>query len=286
MLGKMGFYVESLSAHRAAEKLVKEGVEVLSLREVQKNVLDVHIRAKDGKKAFAILRGSCYNITNVRYFGLERLRRSAVRAVGLIVGAVLFWGAVAFAESRVLKVHVVGSGAFYEREILSILAEANVKKFSAMPRDTGLLTASILALPRVEFCSFKSEGGVLTVEVRCSSDVQPIAGMPLLSPADGVIEELIVVRGTPLFSVGDEVEYGVTVVGDFTLFGEREYPSLVIAKVTVAHSVCAEYELEEKGALAQAYLDYGALEEVHISKTERGWLVEGIARSTASINLE
>ena len=286
MPGSVGFYVSSLSAYRAVEKLRRADIPVLSCREVQKNVLDLHIRAKDMKKGFAILQDSCYNIENIRYFGVENLRRKAIAAAGLLVGVLLFFGCVFFSESRVLKVEVVGSGAYYEREVRTILSEEGVGNFSAMPADTGRMTARLLALPRVEFCAFKKRGGVLTVEVQCSENIQPIAGMPLLSPVAGTIESLTVVRGTPLLNVGDAVEAGQTVVGDYFIAGENSYPSLVIARLTVRRTFSADYALSEEQALAQALLDFGEIKEVHTSKTSDGWHVEGVAFATVSLNLD
>lgn len=283
--GSVRFTVRSLSAQRAAERLVREGIPVLGARELEKNALELNILVKDMKKAFAILQSSCYNIENIRYFGAARLARQAVSAAGLLVGVLLFSAFTGFAQTRVLKVEVTGSGAYYEREILAILREEGVKQFSAMPSDTGAAAAHILALPRVEFCAFRRSGGVLTVEVQCTDNVAPIAGMPLTSPVDGTVEELIVVRGTPLVAVGDEVHAGDIVIADYMLRGEEKIPAIVIGSVTVRSEFSREYELTEAEAVAQAALDFGEISEIHTGKTERGWLVEGVVHATATCNL-
>lgn len=283
--GSVRFEVESLSAVRAPDKLASAGICVLSVRYVQKNVLELQIAAKDSEKAFAILRGSCYNIKNIRYFGLAKLRKEAVRALGSAAGLALFLGGILFAQTRVLCMEFVGSGAYYEREVRALLSEEGVREFSAMPRSTGALTARVLALPRVEFCSFKMTGGVLTVEIECAENTQPIADMPLLSPVNGVIEALTVVRGTPLFGVGDTVSAGEAVVAAHTVVAGEARPAAVIAKVTVRYAVSAEYDLSREGAEAQAFLDFGEIGGLHIEKTERGWLVTGVAHATAALNL-
>ena len=154
MLSFVEFTVESLSAHRAVDKLARAGVCVLSAKCLGKTSVRIRIAAKDRKKAFAILRGSCYNVKNISNRGGARLLELAGRAAGLILGAAVFLGATLFLESRVLKVEISGSGAYYEREILQILSEEGVRTFSAFPADTGPLTAKILGLDRVEFCSF------------------------------------------------------------------------------------------------------------------------------------
>ncbi len=286
MISSVGFYVESLSAFRVVDKLSREGICVLSVSEVEKNVLDLRLPVKDFKKAFAILRGSCYNIKNVRYFGLARLRRVAASAVGLFVGAALFLGIVTFSNTRILKTEVVGNGAYYQREIDAILRDAGCVPFAPLPRDTGMLTAKVLALPRVEFCSFHSAGGILTVEVRCAETAEKLEPEPLLSPVDGVVEELVVVRGTPLVEVGQTVKKGDILVADSMQTGGGLHSSIVIAEAAIVETVTAEYELSEEGALAQALLDYGELMEIHTVKTARGWRVEGVRRTSVRINLD
>lgn len=282
MIGCVEFTVESLSAHRAADKLSRAGIEVLSAVRTQKNAVDLRIRAKDCKKAFAILRGSCYNIKNVRSRGALKAFALAVRSAGLLVGAMLFLGGVLFAEHRVLAVEYVGNGAYLAREAEEVLARAGVKRFSPMPRDTGALTAELLALPRVEFCAVRRRGGVLTVELVCADGSVPLGSLPLTAPASGVIEELVVVRGTAVKGVGDAVSAGETVVSAVSSDGA---PVLVIARVKVSFPVAREYGLEEREALLQAHLDFGENAKLHTEKTERGWLVAGTAYAEAAVNL-
>ncbi len=285
MAGAVELTVEGLGVHRVLEKLARAGVETLLAEPVQKNVLKVRIRGKDRKKVFAILRGSCYNIKKVRYLGAERAVRALVRGAGLAFGVLFFLVAVPLAESRVLRVNVVGNGAYYEREVRAILARAGVKEFSAMPSQTGALSAEILSLPRVEFCSFHTAGGVLTVEVRVSDEAPALSGEPLLAPVRGVVEELVVVRGTALVSVGDAVEAGQAVVGNFTLSGEERRPAAVIARVTVRTEIAREYALGEREARAQAALDFGDA-ALTWRKTDGGWFAEGSALVTGAINFD
>ncbi len=277
--------VESLSADRAVDRLAREGIRVYAARRPRKNAVVLRIDAKDREKVFAIFKGTCYNVCEVASVGVKRRLDGLVRSIGLAVGFVLFFAGILFAEGRVLGLEVVGSGAYYEREVREILARGGVRKFSPQPRDIAPLTAEILSLPRVEFCAFHRRGGTLTVEVNVSDDSAPLARVPLLSPATGVVDELVVVRGTPRVAEGEEVTEGQELVSCESAAGENVLPVLVIARVTVAYPVSREYEGEEAAARAQATLDFGVFREIHMSKTERGWLVEGIALKTASVNL-
>lgn len=276
---------EGLGVFRVLDKLARGGVEVLSARPTQKNTLEITIRGKDVRKTFAILRGSCYNIKKVRPSGLSRLLTRALPRVGLIVGALLFALFVCFFETRILAVRVEGSGAYYEREIRAILEEEGVGRFSARPRDTAMIVARILALPRVEFCTVETEGGVLRVKVEADRAEVPASPVPLCAPASGVVEELIVVRGTPCVRVGDSIAQGEVAVACYSLLGGRQVPVCVMAKIAVRYHVEQEYELGEREAAAQALIDFGSLENMQMRRTERGFLVEGDCIAVAAAGL-
>ncbi len=283
-MNAVGFTVESLSAGRALEKLRRGGVDLLYAAMPRKNALEVRIRAKDAEKAFAILQSSCYNIKNVTYYGWARQKRRLIRAAGLLLGTFVFFAAMIWCNGRVLRVDVVGNGAYLGQEVRAILAEEGVGRFSPMPSHTGSITAKILSLPRVEFCSLKGAGGILTVEIRCSNGAEPLRSEPLLSPAAGTVTELVVLRGTPLVEVGAHTHVGDPLVGNYTVTGETRRECLVVAKATVRVDVKREYALSEEEALAQAFLDFGELEEIHTEKTQLGCRVEAVSYRVAALN--
>ena len=208
-----------------------------------------------------------------------------MKHAGLAVGAVLFVCAVVFFQGRILKIDVVGSGAYYRAEVLSVLSESGASFLAPVPAEKAGITARILALPRVSFCSLSHEGGVLTVRVEVADDARPIAGGSLLAPADSVLLSLTVLAGTPRFGVGDEVRKGDVLVENAALFGEERLPVTVIAAAAVGFEAAAEYGGSREEALAQAALDFGELQNVQIQKTGKGWRVTGDAVVRASLNL-
>ena len=133
--GRQEFFVEALSVYRVVDKLARAGIEILSFRTESKNSAVFTVNGKDAKKVFAILRGSCYNIKKVRPKGLSKIAERVVKSAGLFTGILLFFLSVLFFEARVLDIRVVGSGAYYKDEVLRILSENGVKKFSALPDD-------------------------------------------------------------------------------------------------------------------------------------------------------
>lgn len=279
---KCGFWIEGLGTERVLDKLSAAGVEVLSAEKPQKNGIIVWVDGKHRKKVFAILNSSCYNIKKVRFGGAERLMRTGLKLAGFAVGMALFFGIVVFMQSRVLKIEVVGSGSYYGAEVEEILLRHGTKPFSAAPKDKAKVCAEIMALPRVSYCSCQLSAGVFTVEVQVSDENIPLARQPLLSPADGTVETVTVVRGTPLVAAGDTVRKGQTVVDAVTAEGD---PVIVIAQITVSFPVSQVYKLTEKEALAQAYLDYGEIGNLTATPCEGGTLIEGTARISAVLNL-
>lgn len=277
------FELEGLSVHRAVDRLTREGIEVISARRTQKNGMKVAVNAQDRKKAFAILQGSCYNIKNMRASGMLRVLETARRAVGLLAGTAVALGAVLFLQSRVLRIDVTGSGAYLEPEIRAVLREEGIGYFSEISAAQALVP-KLLTLPRVDFCTVKGEGGILTVHVEVSDPRVPLAEEPLLSPADGIVEELVVLRGTPAVQVGDSVVRGQRIVENFVLRGEEKVLCLVVARVRVAFPVSAEYPLDEERAKLQACLEFGELTDMQTTKTADGWRVEGTGHAEGILN--
>lgn len=92
-------------------------------------------------------------------------------------------------------------------------------------------TMRILSLPRVNYCNVAKSGGVVTVEVQVSDEAEPIAKSSLSAPVSGVVETLVVIRGTALVQKGDEVSAGQTIVDCRVDYGERQSTVIVCAFV-------------------------------------------------------
>ena len=286
MGGRTQLEIEGINAFYAVDKISRAGITVFSVRKLRENAISLEVESKDTAKVFAILQSSCYNIIKKNFRGFTRLRKLCLRSAGILAGALIFALSVALSQTRVLAIDVVGSGACYEAEVLRILGAGGVEPYKPMPQDTALLTAEILSLPRVSFCSFRKSGGILTVEVEVSDENALLYGQPLLSPATGTVTELITVRGTPCVQVGDEVREGDVIVRNSALYGETERGVIVIARVKIAFPVTAEYGGTQEEAAAQALLDYGELEIGRMEQTDSGWKIAGTAYAAASANLD
>ena len=152
--------IRALNAFQAVEKLSRAGIEVFSARLNEKNSITLQVNRKDLQKVFAILRGSCYNIKKVRPRGVSRAIAVAVKRAGFLAGALAFVLGTLLFERTILSVRIVGSGAYYAAEVSDVLARGGVKRFGSLPKDTSQMTAEILSLPRVSFCTIGKKRGV------------------------------------------------------------------------------------------------------------------------------
>ncbi len=284
--GRAVLVVSSLTPVGAAEKLARAGIPVYSARKTKKNELTLEVARKDLEKVFAILRGSCYNVKEVRRRGLSLLCRKCLDAAGLLIGGALFFLLASWLGTRVMKIEVVGSGAYYEAQVRDVLLRSGVAPLSAFPKDTSPIAAEILALPRVSFCSLRLDGGILTVEIEAAEEDAVPVHEPLRAPHAGRVTELIIVRGTPAVEVGAAVSQGEIVVQDAAVYGTRTEAVVVIARVTVEFDVSAHYAGTEEEAKNAAYLEFGDISELKTERAGDGWLVTGKARASAAMNLD
>ena len=189
-------------------------------------------------------------------------------------------------ERRVLSIEVQGSGAYYEGEVRAILKEGGITPLSPAPTQTALLTSRILSLPRVSFASLRFEGGVLTILVEVSDEEDVFSPAPLKSPKAGVLEELVVLRGTPCAEVGQQVEAGQTLISECVTYGEREEKVLVVGYAVLLCPVEGVFQGSEEAALEAARLAFGEDAELFSEKLEEGWRIYGQARTEISSHMQ
>ena len=166
--------IEGMMPYRALNRLQREGICIKNAKKRKKNQIICVIDAKDCEKVFAIYPNVCYN--NGKYtpytvrllpaFGWQRLWLAVKNRLGLFVGAALFVAMTVYSDRLILDVEVAGEAAYAE-SVTGILAKNGVKKWGRYPEEkTDWLTAEILRLDGVGFCSIKKVGSTLVVDVR------------------------------------------------------------------------------------------------------------------------
>lgn len=242
-------------------------------------------KARDNASAY---NPSPYTSENAGTEGLLSVLDRCKRRIGVFLGGALFVAATLTANNFVFKIEVTGTEA-YRREVLVALEKNGIRTFSLYPENREeKVAAEILSLRDVSYCSVEKSGMTVKVEVRLSAFSQPSpdAG-DMTAKHSGTVVRYAVLRGTPLKSVGDEVEAGETLVGAYLLSESGEkIPVTAIARVTLS---CVYDEIvavdSESRALAEGYLAIdGDIEEKTCEQTDGGFRVRIVYTVTETIN--
>ncbi len=239
--------ISGIAPLRALEKLSAAGIRARDVRKEGVARLNFCVKSKETEKIFAIFARSCYTVTRKESVGLTRLAAFLRRRPGIPAGGLAAVALAASSNLFVLRICVTGSAARYAERAEEILAEAGLSPFSLYSEGAAeAAEAALLTLPGVVFASVGKEGCVLTVTLEESAEAPaPAQKASLAAPRSGVIEELTVLRGTPLVAEGDSVAAGQTLVGGYFLTeaGEqRQTPAVARC------SLLCTYEAEFVGA--------------------------------------
>ncbi len=194
---------------RALEKLEAEGICVYDVEKCAPGKLKFCAKSKESEKIFAILRGSCYTVIKRGSVGLKRRLQRVLSRPGAIAAVLLFCLLAAASNFFVLRVEVDGS-VRYAVQAREILREEGLFPCSLYGEENAERARARLArLSGIAFVTLEKEGSVLRVTFQESEEVPvPEREKQLLSPAEGVVQELTVLRGEALVQVGDKVQAG------------------------------------------------------------------------------
>jgi hypothetical protein len=176
------------------------------------------------------------------------------------------------ADSFVFGIEFVGTDV-YAREVAQTLNENGIRLFAPYKKGKeDMITAKLLTLDYVDFCSVTKKGGRVRVEMRTSPFTTPLltAGQ-MRAKHTGEIIAITALRGTALKKAGESVCVGETLVADyFSLEGEGQVRVEPIARVKIAcvyeglHSTADSMQQ----AFAEAYLALQLTEKDEIVQTD------------------
>ena len=254
--------LDGVMPERAINRLVRSGVSVGRVKRLSKTQTVFLIDANDSEKVFSIYpklptAASAYTAKSLGKVGLgarlERLRKR----VGVFLGAFLFLGLTLYADTLILKVEIQTDTAL-KTEILQVLEENGVQEFTVFSgKNIDFISAQILSLEGVSFCSIKKTGSICIVEVRGSSFAQVEKRASVFTAErTGVLQSLVVLRGQRLVADGESVEKGTVLV---KANGEEDF---VVARASLLCVYEAVFEeTDEQRALAQGVLAVGGEDE-------------------------
>ncbi len=279
--------IEGLYPEGVILKLKKAQIPLFNVEKRDKKTLSLCVERKFYKKVFTILQSSCYNIIGVEYFGVARALAWCKKKLGIFIGIAVFSLLCAFSDFFILRIEVVGTGSYYQREVIALLNENGVKIGGAYREEKSAeITAKILALENVSFCSVKKKGSVLKVEVQTSASSSLGARGALVAEAQGTVQSLIIVRGAARVAVGDEVQKGQELVG----YAQSE-DEIIMASAQILCRLERQVRADdEKSALHACILEVESVDDAEIltqSVTAQadGFWVEITYLVTQSLNM-
>jgi hypothetical protein len=206
------------------------------------------------KKVFAIFKHPCYNISTIKISTLARFKNLALARAGILVGAFLFLCIVIFADSTILRVQITGNGAYLQKEILAILSEHGIAtRHIYKGIDEPAITARVLSLPNVTFCSMQKRGSVFTLDVQVEADTATkVSYSPLVADRGGTVLAVVAICGTAEVKQGQTVKKGQTLIG---AYDEQNTTCLAVGYCQLSCKGTFQFFAEEESELAfsQAY---------------------------------
>ena len=294
--------IDGIMPERALLRLKRAGIPLHNVKKTQKNRILLRVRRKDMQKVFAIYPNVCYNVTAYHPYAVKKLGGVGLakwvdlckQRTGLLLGALAFCAITLAADSFVFGIEFVGTDV-YARETLQALEESGIKLFAPYKKgNEDVVTAKLLALDFVEFCSVQKVGHRIRVEVQTSPfTTRSLYRGEMQAKHTGEIIALTVLRGSALKKVGDTVTVGETLVGNWFLTEAGEQVRVEpIARVRIACVYESAHEGAEtaENAFAEAYLSLCLKEkdeviERLVTQTEKGFHVKISYVVTESVNL-
>lgn len=294
--------IDGIMPERALLRLKRAGIPLYDIQKPQNKRLLLKVKRTDLSRVFSLYPSadfgegthSSYVVSKLGGVGVAKGVDFCKKRVGFLLGGLAFCILTLAADSFVFGIEFVGTDV-YARETAQILEENGIKLFA--PYKGGredLITAKLLALDYVEFCSVKKVGGRIRVETRLSPFAESVLSKGEMKARHaGEVVALTVLRGSALKKVGDTVAVGEPLVGNwFSVEEGGQVRVEVIARAQIAcvcEAIYADAQTEEE-AFANAYLSLALgekdeIKERTVTKTDEGFHVKICYVVTENMNL-
>jgi hypothetical protein len=292
--------IEGIMPERALIRLKRVGIPLYDVKKTDKNKLLLRVKRKDMHKIFTIYPSldegerRAYTVTKMGGAGCAKIVDFCKNRAGFLLGGLAFCILTLAADTFVFQIEFVGADV-YARETAQALEESGVRLFA--PYKNGqedFITAKLLSLDYVEFCSVQKVGGRVRVETRLSPfTVNRLSKGEMRAKHTGEILSITILRGSAMKNVGDTVAKGETLVADSFFIEEKGQVRVEpIARATIACVYEGEHEglTSEEQAFAEAYLaldlqEKDEIKEVCITQIDGKFHVKIDYIVTESMNL-
>ena len=293
--------IEGLMPERALLRLRRAGIPLYHIQKAKKDCICLQVERKDVPQIFALYPKSLdghsphpYTVVKRGGVGLAKAVDFCKKRLGFVLGGLLFCIITLAADGFVFGVEFVGSQE-YKRETMQALEENGITLFSPYRKNKeDLVTAKLLTLDFVEFCSVQKVGNRIRVETRTSPfAVNTLQQGNMKAKHTGELIALTVLKGTAAKKVGDTVQAGETLVQNVLIDqegGQVRVETIARARISCVYECVHEGAETVEQAFAEAYLrlNLGEKDELTsktVTSTEKGFHVKITYLVTESMNL-
>lgn len=208
---------------RILSALTEKGIDLTNI--VRKDYLtaEVTVLQRDYKVMKRTLDKLDVNYRVLSHRGFLWSAHSAMRRPVLVLGLVLFILFLPFISKRIFFINIIGNTCVPTAEILNHAENCGIRfgVKSADIRSEDTKNALMQKIPELQWVGVTTSGTVATIHVKERSvderiDTAKTQSYGIYADRDGMIAEMVVKRGTPLVSVGEQVREGDLLVSGYT----------------------------------------------------------------------
>ena len=204
-------------------RLAIEGIELIKITRVDQLTVEIRIKNRQRFLAHEKLERLGISFQYIKREGVLWIFQTIFKRRVLFLGLLLFFLIALFLPGRVLLVDVVGNEAITKKDLLQQIENAGVcfgVKTSEIRSENvkNILMEKILDL---QWVGVTISGSKVIVHVKERSNInnEPktiYSASNIVATQDGVISEIMVYYGNPLFQVGDTIKAGDVVISGYT----------------------------------------------------------------------
>ena len=226
LVSKISLNIKGKNINRFIKKLRTNKIEILSLKYIDKNQVDIIIYKKDYETVLKIK--SIYEVTELDVFGLIKIKRKLKISRHLIIITVIAFIIFLIFTHIIFNVEVIHSNKDIRNLILSELKKENIKPFSLKKSysEISQIKENILNKykDKIEWLEIEENGTKYTVRVeertivKKDNDNTP---RNIIAKKDGVLKKVIAEKGDIVKDMNDYVKKGDLIVNGELVFNDE-----------------------------------------------------------------
>lgn len=221
--GYLRIRIISADIERVLTVLTGNGIELINIARIDYLTVEVTIFKHDFGGTKVILDKLNSSFAVIQQKGLLFSIRRAIKRPVLVLGFILFILLTQCLSERIFFIQIQGNDHVSTAEILNHAEQYGVKfgTKAADIRSEELKNVLMQRIPNLQWVGITTSGTVATIHVKersvdAQKDTVTLQSYGICAARDGMITEMVIKRGTPLVSVGEQVREGDILVSGYT----------------------------------------------------------------------